>query len=204
MLRQVKLIWVLFSTATTFAGATGSTEPLQILTRFDGTPSTVAIQEMRREIDKLYRDVPVTMDWQELAGYRSSGIAARLVVVHFESDCHAGVLPPKQSVADVPLASVLRVDGQMLPLVSVECDQIAGYIWQSMSAYQRLHGDVAFGRALARVLAHELYHYLTGVAKHTHSELFRAAISRNALLAGEVRLGADEVACLRKAASEVH
>jgi hypothetical protein len=68
-----------------------------------------------------------------------------------------------------------------------------------MSGPERSKGDLAFGRALARVLAHELLHYLTGAAKHTQSALFRASISPGALLASELRLGADEIADLRKA-----
>ena len=199
MLTEIGIVCVVSTAAATVAMATGSPGPLQILTRFDGTPSTAAVQEMQREMDTLYRDIPVAIQWHELAGYRSAGVAARIVFVHFEGDCRAGTLPPRQTVAEVALASVTRVDGQMLPLVSVACDRIAGYIWQSMNPYQRVHGDVAFGRALGRILAHELYHYLTGVSKHTHSELFRAAISRSALLAGKFRLGAEEVACLRKA-----
>jgi hypothetical protein len=87
----------------------------------------------------------------------------------------------------------------MLPVVTVNCERIAGYVWPSMNGPERANGDLVFGRALARVLAHELYHYLTGTAKHTRSALFRSSISSGALLARELSFTPGELADLRQA-----
>ena len=65
----------------------------------------------------------------------------------------------------------------MLPMIKVDCDRVAAYLWPAMTGRKGSSGDIAFGRALARVVAHELYHCLTGTAKHTRSALFRADIS---------------------------
>ena len=199
MLTQIKLIPILTAAVTAVAVAGGAAAPLQLLTQFDEAFSTIAVQEMQREMDTLYRDVHVAIAWHELSSYQSVGRAPRIVFVHFEGNCRAVSLPPRQSVAGATLANVNRVDGQMLPIVTVDCERIASYLWPSMSGAERSQGDVAFGRALARVLAHELYHYLTGAAKHTQSVLFRASISPGALLGSELRFGADEIADLKRA-----
>ena len=174
---------------------------MELLTQFDQRPSTSAVGAMSREIEVLYRDVPVSIGWHELAGYQSRVIAPRLVFIYFKGDCRAPRLPPRQSVEGLALAGISRVDGRMLPVVTVDCDRTAGYLWPSMSGAERVNGDAVFGRALARVVAHELYHYLTGTAKHTRSALFRASIPASTLLARELSFAPDELADLSRALS---
>jgi hypothetical protein len=195
MLTQITVTLILSAAVSALSAAA----PLQLLTQFDEAPSTIAVQEMQREMDRLYRDVHISIAWHELSGYQSVGVAPRIVFVHFEGNCRAATLPPRQAVAAVALASVNRVDGQMLPIVTVDCDRIAGYIWPAMTGAERLRGDAAFGRAIARVVCHELYHYLSGEATHTRSVLFRASISATSLLAAELRLEVDEIADLKRA-----
>ena len=199
MLTEIKLTCILTAAMTT-GGVAAS---LQLLTQFDGRTSTTAIREMQSEIDRLYRDVQVPILWHELSGYQSVGEAPRIVFIHFVGDCRPVRLPPVHTVAGVALAGVSRVDGRMLPLVTVDCDRVARYLWPAMTGLERVRGDAAFGRALARVVAHELYHCLTGTAKHSHSALFRADISAKALLAGELDFRADEVLNLRRAFTRV-
>ena len=199
MLTKIKLTCILTAALTTGRAAAS----LQILTQFDGRTSTTAIGEMQREIDRLYREVHVPILWHELSGYQSAGEAPRIVFIRFVGDCRPVRMPPVHTVAGIALAGVSRVDGRMLPLVTVDCDRVARYLWPAMTASERARGDAAFGRALARVVAHELYHCLTGRAKHTHSALFRADLSAKALLASELDFGAEEVADLRRALRRV-
>ena len=195
MLTQIRLICLL-SAATTTAGAVTS---LELLTQFDRQPSTTVVEAMEREIDSLYRDVPVAIGWHGVSGYHSKVIAPRLVFVYFKGDCRSPRLPPHQSAEGLALAGISRVDGRMLPVVTVDCDRTARYVWPSMSGAERTNGDTAFGRALARVLAHELYHYLTGATKHTRSAIFRSSIPASSLLAREMRFIPEEVADLKHA-----
>jgi len=195
MLTLIKLICIL-SVAPTTAGAAAS---LELLTQFDRRPSTVVVGAMAREMDALYRDIPVSIGWHDLSGYHSRVVAPRIVFIYFKGDCRAPRLPPHQFVEGLALAGINRVDGRMLPVVTVDCDRTANYIWSSMSGAERVNGDTAFGRALARVLAHELYHFLTGATKHTRSALFRASIPASSLLSRELRFLPEEVADLSHA-----
>ena len=195
MLTRIKLICILYA-ATATAGAAAS---LELLTQFDRRPSAAVVGAMTRELDALYRDVPVAIGWHELSGYHSRVVAPRLIFISFKGDCRAPRLPPHQTVEGLALAGINRVDGRMLPVVTVDCDRTARYVWPSMSGAERANGDAAFGRALARVLAHELYHYFTGATKHTRSALFRASIPASSLLARELRFLPEEVADLSRA-----
>ena len=195
MLTQIKLVCIL-SAATVTAGVGAS---LELLTQFDRRPSTVVLGAMARELDALYREVPVSIGWHELSGYQSRVVAPRIVFIYFKGDCRSPHLPPHQMVDGLALAGINRVDGRMLPVVTVDCDRTANYLWPSMNGGQRANGDTAFGRALARVLAHELYHYFTGATKHTRSALFRASIPASSLLAKELKFIPEEVADLEHA-----
>ena len=195
MLTEIKLTCILTVALAFEASAT----PLQLLTQFDGRQSQIAVREMQQEIDRLYRDVHVPILWHDLTGYQSVGETPRIVFIHFVGDCRPLRMPPIQNVAGIALGGVSRVDGRILPLIKIDCDRVARYVWPSMTGPDRVRGDAVYGRALARVVAHELYHCLTGTAKHTRSALFRADISPKALLANELDFGASEVADLKKA-----
>src|SRR6267154_1358301 len=147
MLTEIKLTCILTAAMTT-GGVAAS---LQLLTQFDGRTSATAVREMQQEIDRLYRDVQVPILWHELSGYHSVGETPRIVFIHFVGDCRAAHLPPVQTVAGIALAGVSRVDGRMLPLITVDCGRIARYLWPAMTASERARGDTVFGRALARV-----------------------------------------------------
>ena len=195
MLTQINLICVLSAAAATGGGAAS----LELLTQFDRRPSTAVVGAMAQELSALYRDVPVSIGWHELSGYQSRVVAPRIVFIYFKGDCRAPRLPPRLSVEGMALAGISRVDGHMLPVVSVDCERTASYLWPAMSGAERANGDLAFGRALARVIAHELYHFFTGATKHTKSALFRASIPASSLLARELRFVPEEVTDLEHA-----
>ena len=55
----------------------------------------------------------------------------------------------------------------------------------------------AFGLALGRVMAHELYHYLTRSTVHTESRLFRKGMNSMDLTLPNIRFDAGEIGTLR-------
>src|SRR5215471_11948792 len=195
MFTELKLICLLSAAATTG----GPVVSLELLTQFDQRPPNAVVAAMAQEMGALYRDVPVSIGWHELSGYQSRVVGPRIVFIYFKGGCRAPRLPPRQFVEGQALGGISRVDGRMLPVITVDCERTSSYIWQSMRGAERADGDGAYGRALGRVIAHELYHYLTGTTKHTRTVLFRASISAGALLAREVSFTPAELADLRKA-----
>jgi len=67
-----------------------------------------------------------------------------------------------------------RVDGKVLPFSDVECDRVRASI---RSANGRQLSDLVLGRALARVLAHELYHVLARTPTHARAGLAKRSLS---------------------------
>ncbi|MGJ5818164.1 hypothetical protein [Paludibaculum fermentans] len=72
------------------------------------------------------------------------------------------------------LATTESLDGVLQPLMTVECDKLANYVGYLP----------AVPKAMARVLAHELLHYLLQEPHHASEGLFRASLSRSNLKHG--------------------
>ena len=90
-------------------------------------------------------------------------------------------------------------DGVIRPSIDVDCDRISAMVWQNRGTFPRPLVVRAFGRALGRVLAHELYHYVTQSTAHSASGIFRHALTSRDLMLPEVRFEQAEIEALRKA-----
>jgi hypothetical protein len=81
------------------------------------------------------------------------------------------------------LASSQVLNERILPFISLDCralNDLLGVPIAQLPAGQR---DLAYGRAMARLLAHELYHFLTQTTDHTKSGIAKAKVSAADLLA---------------------
>jgi hypothetical protein len=62
-----------------------------------------------------------------------------------------------------------------------------------MSGGDFANADLLFGRALGRVLAHEVVHILSKSGAHSRTGVTRTSLSGSQLIAPELRLGAADV-----------
>ncbi|MFO0281997.1 MAG: hypothetical protein ACK532_08790, partial [Acidobacteriota bacterium] len=74
----------------------------------------------------------------------------------------------------------------ILPFAEVACDRIARAVAGAMWGAERKEADRLLGRALGRVLAHELYHILGKTHEHNpDGSLAKEAISAKRLISPE-------------------
>lgn len=71
-------------------------------------------------------------------------------------------------------------------------------VWQIRGTVPVPLVNRAFGLALGRVMAHELYHYLTQSTIHTESRLFRKGMTSMDLTRPDIQFDAGEIEALRK------
>jgi len=159
---------------------------LTIVLEFQGTPATRSITEMKREFETLFEGSGLTFDWrsrEETSGQSYDN----LVVVRFKGKC---VLEPVPFLYDErgPLAFTYTTAGAMQPFSEVACDQVAAAARSAMSGRDFAHADLLFGRALARVVAHELLHMLSRSGAHGHEGVARAALSGSNLISPDLHL----------------
>ena len=127
---------------------------------FGATPSPVVVAAMQKEAAAVLDKVAIKLEWRLLLENRGDEPFDRLAVVKFTGTCACGgFLHPSQEV--LVLGSTMVASGQVLPYSEVHCDQVRRLLPALEFASDRRQGDADLGRALGRVLAHELYHMLT-------------------------------------------
>jgi hypothetical protein len=159
-----------------------------------GKAPAAAFEEMKKELAALMSAAGVAIRWENAASH--GVVDGATVVVDLEGDCSAGFRAEMESAAKgIRIGSTATANGEILPFVNVNCGAIAGLIGLLMADRPVVWKELAFGRALGRVLAHELYHVLTQSGDHVNSGIAKANFSGADLI--ESRFVFDEVALAR-------
>jgi hypothetical protein len=169
---------------------------LNLLTRFDRSPDISVVEWMAKEVARLFSDAGLSISWQQNLQMNHWEITGPPVSVQFRGNCR--IEPGALSLpTDGPMAWTEVQDGDILPFIEVDCGRIAEMVWQIRGTVPVLLVNRAFGLALGRVMAHELYHYLTRSTIHTESRLFRKGMTSMDLTLPDIQFDAGEIEALR-------
>ncbi|HEY1241924.1 MAG TPA: hypothetical protein VGF16_15280 [Bryobacteraceae bacterium] len=169
----------------------GATPSVGVFMDFDAAPGDAALQTMETEVSRLLRPAGVSLDWRLAKENRGDESFAGLVVVKFKGSCRVErwSAPPEDfgTLGETrALGSTKVVNGRVLPFSEVECDQVRkalGYLDPAVGSTERQR---VLGVALARVLAHELYHVLGRTTGHAARGLAKASQSLQDLVSAPV------------------
>lgn len=138
------------------------------------------------------------IDWQRLDLSKRMRPVAALAVVRFEGVCrceaHGGATEPGSGLGWAHVS-----DGDVLPFLVVDFDRVWGLVEPALRLEPAGERKRLFGRAVGRVMGHELYHFLANTQRHARRGLAKPALTGVELVFGELRFGAREVDVLRKA-----
>jgi hypothetical protein len=108
--------------------------------------------------------------------------AAFLVVVELEGRCSAET-PATIPATQRRLASAVIENGRILPIVKVSCTALQQFLASRLNS--KPDAQFLFGRALGRLLAHELYHVAGETTQHTQIGVTQAAVSASELISAQ-------------------
>jgi len=148
-----------------------------------GQPSE-PIEEMARETDALMASAGYAVSWRVLGS--TPGVSdAFLVVIELRGVCQAPepAAPFEPLNAGVSLASTAVADGKVLPYSQLECENLARLLAPSLSKESAGKRDHLYGRAMGRLVAHELFHVLIGTQDHDAGGIAKRAFSAKDMLA---------------------
>ncbi len=168
-----------------------------LVLQFDQAYSTESVDAMEQEVSKIVRESGLKVDWRLLADVHSSESFDSLVVVRFRGACSMEPPPPLGDERGY-YAFTYVSDGAVLPFSEVECDKISSSIRPAMSRRQWRDRDSILGRALGRVLAHELFHMLARSQQHAGEGVTKSALSPAQLIAGKLRMSPADLETLKK------
>jgi hypothetical protein len=157
----------------------------------DAQPEVVAA--MQSELAEIWRTEHVKLDWRPIESVRLGESFEDLVVVHFKGSCHvrqnewlashAFLIDERGPQDSEPFAYSSTVDGHVQPFSSVLCERVERSVENALRPDQRKSADSLFGRALGRVLSHELYHILNQTRQHELHGLAKRSLSGEQLIA---------------------
>jgi len=186
-MRSVAAYLVVVLVGAVGAPAEPNTDPLTIVFRFDGPYSGKSVLEMKRELGTILKDSGIQIDWRDQGDVSTSDSFPNLVVVKFRGKCRMEPVPYLYDERG-PLAFTYSTDGAVLPFSEIECDKVRSSLRSAMWGSDYKRSDMLFGRALARVLAHELYHVLAKTQSHATQGIAEKALSGAQLISERLQL----------------
>jgi len=153
---------------------------------FDSKPEDASVEVMKKEVEGLLKSSGIALDWKMLSGNRETEGSEGLVVVKFRGHCRVEAWP--QPGADElqtgaqTLGFTRVTDGRVLPFSEIECDHIRKALTYVAPGSTPMERQKAFGLAMGRVVAHELYHMLARTTSHAEDGLAKATQSLRDLI----------------------
>jgi len=143
----------------------GQVAGIAVYTQFQHQPPAGVVTSLEHEVETILAPLGFELQWRSLDAVHGNEVSQQLAVVKFKGTCDA------QSFPVIPFHSgglgwTHVSDGEILPFMDVDCDHIRGFVRHPLSATAPPERDEMLGRALARVVVHELYHILARTARH--------------------------------------
>ena len=163
---------------------------------------TPPVEEMKREANALLEPAGYTLAWRRLPNAVGEVVEVPLVVVELRGSCQA----PRRGDELAPLlnpsslASTSVVNGDVLPFSWLECGTLSRMLAPALnnSGSRR---DYLYGRAMGRLIAHELYHMLTHARGHDAGGVAKPYFSAHDLLAERFEFEASTLARFQEPAA---
>jgi hypothetical protein len=160
-----------------------------------GPYSPIAIREMEKEATRIIKTSGIQLDWQRLES-ATHAVFNDLVVMTFKGSCTFDPPPPVYDELG-PYALTRTANGEVQPFGEVDCDHVVRSVRAAMFGGDFNRAEMLIGRALGRVVAHELVHMLTKSGAHANDGVQKAALSGKQLIAHSLPLSAMDVERLR-------
>lgn len=158
------------------------------------------MREMRYEMDRLLGAADVATEWRVREEIKLGVNLEDLVVVTFRGRCELGAATPGRPAGEAPraLAQTHVTDGAILPFAEVHCDRVAALAREAMWGSDFRRASELLGRALARVLAHEIFHIIGKEHQHGEEGVFKHALSGRDLIAERLDFHPRELRRMRE------
>jgi len=138
-----------------------------------------AAASFREELRNLLKNTGVTVELRSLKDRKSGESFDRLMVVQLRGTCDAFEEPQRSSG---PLASTQVEGSRILPYAELFCDRLRSTLSATLDREPLFRRHLLTGRAMARVLAHEIYHYLAQEKSHAAGGVARNCLNTRELL----------------------
>jgi len=140
--------------------------PITLYMQFQQAPPDGVLQALQDEVESIMEPIGLRFEWRDLAKTGGHEVSAELAVITFKGRCDtAGLI--SRGKFEGALGWTHVSDGQILPFTDVSCDRVREFVGPVLLTYGTEEDrEDKYGRALGRVLAHELYHIFANTTRH--------------------------------------
>ncbi len=178
-----------------------SVAPIALYTQFQQDPPPAVLASLQDEVESIMSPIGMHFEWRSLSASRGNEVSAELAVITFKGRCDTAGMASR-SINPGALGWTHVSDGIILPFSDVDCDRIRGFIQKELLTLDHVGRVAAFGRAIGRVVAHELYHIFANTQHHGSDGVAKAAYTAQELVADDFQFEQKETLALR--AGKVH
>lgn len=175
--------------------------PIALYTHFKTPPPEEVVQALQDEVESIMEPAGLHFEWRSLSGVQGSEVSVELAVLTFQGRCNIDNLGPRSS-HNGPLGWTHVSDGVILPFSEVDCDGVRKFVQGGLLSARPAERLTAYGRALGRVLAHELFHIFADTKHHGSCGVAKEAYTVQDLLSPDFHFQEMESNALRT--SKVH
>lgn len=203
-------IFCLFCCAPLLAGTTlinpvPTQRTVTVLLDFEKPHPHVPLKAMQSELQSILIGAGVSLDLRLKDQLPADPQFGDLLIFKMAGHCSTEELPLGAILDERgPLAWTYSTDGEMLSFGEVQCDRVRLSMERIYGPDSAERHSVLYGKALARVVAHEMYHMLANSSVHSKEGVTKSRLSAQELTQRPLQFseGADNV--LRKALSGSH
>jgi hypothetical protein len=196
LLRHVSFLWLPLAGVAGLCAQSTQVSPATLYIEFQQAPSPAVMESIRGETEAIMGRLGIGLEWRSLAEATGSEVSVQLAVIRFRGRCGVSGLSPHR-VQPGALGWTHESDGIILPFGDVDCDRIRTFLQVDLLGVPAMDRELVFGRAVGRVLAHELYHIFTRSSHHSPEGVGKAAYAVRDLMGGHFVFDASESMELR-------
>jgi len=188
----------IFSAAPVWASEPST--PVTAVVLPQGQYSKIALREMGREANHILKRSGVSLRWH--IGVPERAVNGLLVVVKLVGRCDMDGSPA--FLVPGPLGWAAEEDGTILPFSDLACDNLRGAVESAIVGGNPLRSNLLLGRAMGRVLAHELFHIVTDTPGHGRGDVTQASLTPRELTSGPFELRPSEATAFQTGLARPH
>lgn len=170
---------------------------LGIFVEFKTEPSSLAVEAMQAETASILAPAGLHLEWRALSENDGTESFNEIAVMEFHGECD-GEAYGTFSDRDAPLGLTEVTEGRVLPFGKIECNQVRQTLRMALAASAQSERQAVLGRALGRVLAHELYHILARTTKHSAGGIAKPFYTAAELTSRALTLRPREIDSIRR------
>lgn len=175
----------------------GGVLSVRLYTQFQQAPPHAVMESLENEVTKIMSPMGLEFEWRSIAENKGNELSAKVAVIRFTGRCDVQDVTNRDARPGA-LGWTYLSDDAILPFSDIDCDSLRAFLQPGLVTEPKEERAEAFGRALGRVLAHELYHIFADTTRHSSRGIAKPSYTWQELLSTDFQFAEKDSEELRR------